>query len=205
MKLSKEYFDLKDSEATVYVNDGRTFLAGPDAGLYDIIMVDAYHDITIPFHMSTREFFSEVKEHLKPGGVILININMRSEKSSEIVDYLSQTLKTDMNCVYKCSVPYTTNTIVFSSDNPDCLNNFRANMAELDSESPLLPIAKNINENQQEVKDTEYVFTDDLAPVEVLGQKVLNDIVQDSLTYFKQELGTSDNGVLDIFKLISGS
>lgn len=205
VKLSKEFFDLKDSEATVYVNDGRTFLASPDAGVYDIIMVDAYHDITIPFHMSTKEFFAEVKQHLKPGGVIMININMRSENSSEIVDYLTQTLKTDMKSVYKCGVPNTTNTIVFSSDNPDCLNNFRTNMANLEPGSPLLPIAKNINDNQTEVKESKYVFTDDLAPVEVLGQKVLNDIVQDSLTYFKQELGSSENGVLDIFNLISGS
>jgi spermidine synthase len=205
VQLSREYFDLKEDEATVYVNDGRTFLAGREAGMYDIIMVDAYHDITIPFHMSTKEFFAEVKQHLNPGGVILININLRSEKSTEIVDYLTQTLKTNMNKVYKYNVPHTTNTIVFSSDNEACLQTYRANMSLLDSGSPLLPIAESVYNDQTEVTQTKFVFTDDLAPVEVLGQKVLNDVVQDSLAYFKEELGASENGILDIFNMISGS
>lgn len=203
VKLSKQYFELKDDEATVYVNDGRTFLASKDAGMYDVVMVDAYHDITIPFHMSTTEFFSEIKQHLNPEGVILININMRSEKSAEIVDYLTQTLKNNMRKVYKYNVQGSTNTIVFSSDNTDCLKNFADNTSRLDPKSPLLPIAKRILENQSEVTDNQYVFTDDLAPVEVLGQKVLNDIVLDSLTYFKQELGSSENGVLDVFNMIN--
>lgn len=198
VKLSKEYFELKDSEATVFVNDGRTFLASPDASQYDLVMVDAYHDITIPFHMSTTEFFSEIKNHLKPNGVIMININMRSENSTEIVDYLTQTLRNNMEKVYKVNVPGTTNTIVFSSDNKDCLDDFIDNISLLDSSSPLLSIAKYVYKNNVEVNETKYVFTDDLAPVEVLGQKVLNDIVEEALTYFKQELGKSGNGLRGI-------
>ena len=34
-----------------------------------VIMVDAYQDITIPFQMSSVEFFTMVKDHLKDGGV----------------------------------------------------------------------------------------------------------------------------------------
>lgn len=204
VKLSKEYFELSDEEADIYINDGRTFLASQDAGKYDIIMVDAYHDITIPFHMSTTEFFSEVKEHLKPNGVIMININMRSENSTEIVDYLTQTLKNNMNVVYKYNVPYTTNTIVFSSDNGHCIENYKNNMDQLDADDQLRHIAEDVYEDLCIVTDTKYVLTDDLAPVEMLGQKVLNDIVEDSLQYFKEELKNSGNSIKDIFKLISG-
>ena len=202
--LSKKYFELKDEEARVFVNDGRTFLSGKDAGKYDLVMVDAYHDITIPFHMSTTEFFSEIKQHLNPDGVIMININMRSEKSTEITDYLTQTLRNNMNRVYKYNVPDSSNTIVYSSDNGDCLKDFGENIASLEQESELLPVAKRVSAGLQEVSDTKYVFTDDIAPVEVLGQKVLNDIVSDSLLYFKRELGSSNGGIMDIFKLISG-
>ena len=35
-------------------------------------MVDAYQDITIPFQMSSVEFFTEVYEHLAPGGVMVV-------------------------------------------------------------------------------------------------------------------------------------
>ena len=202
--LSKKYFELKDEEAKVYVNDGRTFLAGKDAGKYDLVMVDAYHDITIPFHMSTTEFFSEIKQHLNPNGVIMININMRSEKSTEITDYLTQTLKNNMNKVYKYDVPDSSNTIVYSSDDENCLKGFGDNIAALKEDNELLPVAKRVSSGLKEVTDTKYVFTDDLAPVEVLGQKVLNDIVAESLVYFKKELGSSGGGIMDIFKLISG-
>jgi len=201
--LSKTYFELRDDEAKVYVNDGRTFLSSPDAGMYDIVMVDAYHDITIPFHMSTAEFFSEIKEHLKPGGIIVININMRSENSTEIVDYLAQTLKSNMKRVYTYNVPNTTNTIVYSSDNSYCLDAFRRNMEQLGENSLLLPLAENVLRDHAEVTSADCIFTDDLAPVEVLGQKVLNDIVQDSLEYFKNELKGSENGIFEVFNMIS--
>lgn len=202
VRLSKEHFELKDSEAKVFINDGRTFLSGSEAGMYDIVMVDAYHDITIPFHMSTVEFFSEIKQHLNPGGVVLININMRSENSTEIVDYLSQTLKSCMNKVYKYNVPATTNTIVFSTDSIDCLEYYERNISMLEPKSPLLSIARDVFGKQAEITECKLVFTDDLAPVEVLGQKVLNDIVNDSLDYFKLEVGASDKGLLDVFNMI---
>lgn len=203
VNLSRDYFQLTKDEAVVYINDGRTFLSSPQAGMYDIVMVDAYHDITIPFHMSTSEFFSEIKEHLNPDGVIMININMRSENSSEIVDYLTQTLKTTIGKVYKYNVPGTTNTMVFSSDNIDCMQDFESNIGQLDDQNPLLPLANRVLKNHTEVTDTEYVFTDDLAPVEKLGQKVLNDIVVESLDYYKQEWENTEGNILDVFNMIS--
>jgi len=201
--LSKKYFGLTDDEARIYINDGRTFLSSPEAGKYDIVMVDAYHDITIPFHMSTKEFFSQVKEHLKPEGIIMININMRSDKSTEVEDYLTQTLRSNMQKVYKFSVPNTTNVFVFSSDNTELLSDFSSNTGLLDEKSPVKTLAESIIDNCTEVTDSKYVFTDDLAPVEVLGQKVLNDIVSQELAYFRKELENSGSGILDVFNMIS--
>jgi spermidine synthase len=200
--LSKKYFQLTDEEATVYVNDGRTFLSSPQAGMYDIILCDAYHDITIPFHMATTEFFSEVKEHLKPNGILMVNINMRSEKNSEINDYLTNTLKSKMSRVYKYDIPGT-NIMCYASDDEGCLQNLKDNVSKLGEESPLTSLAERVINNCTEVTDAKYVLTDDLAPVEVLGQKLLNDVVQDSLDYFKQQLEGSENGVLEIFNMIS--
>ena len=46
-ELSREYFSLpEDVKVTTY--DGRAFLQAVDT-TYDVIMVDAYQDITIPF------------------------------------------------------------------------------------------------------------------------------------------------------------
>ena len=62
--LPLEYFYLpEDVEVTTY--DGRAFLNAVDEK-YDVIMVDAYQDITIPFQMSSVEFFTLAREHLAP-------------------------------------------------------------------------------------------------------------------------------------------
>ena len=60
-ELAGRYFDLPDAvQVTEY--DGRAFLQAVDTQ-YDVILVDAYQDITIPFQMSTVEFFTMVLQH----------------------------------------------------------------------------------------------------------------------------------------------
>ena len=76
--LSRKYFSLsEDVPVTTY--DGRAFLNASQKA-YDVIMVDAYQDITIPFQMSSKEFFELVKSHLKDDGVMVVNMNMRGMK-----------------------------------------------------------------------------------------------------------------------------
>lgn len=201
--LSRKYFDLSPQEADIFVNDGRTFLTGRDAKKYDLIMVDAYHDITIPFHMSTREFFAQVKEHLNPGGVLLMNINIRSNKANDIADYLTQTVKSEMKKVYRCSVQGSTNTIVFASDDEKCLDSYKANISRIAQDHPLAAIAGNVSGNLQEVRESKLVLTDEVAPVEIMGQKALDEIVSDSINYYKRMVNTSKNGVWDILNMLS--
>ena len=71
--------------------DGRAWLAASH-DKYDVIMVDAYQDITIPFQMSSTEFFTMVREHLNPGGVMVVNMNMISDGQGSINEALSDTI-----------------------------------------------------------------------------------------------------------------
>lgn len=82
--LSRKYFQLP-SDVNVTAYDGRTFLNALSSDRkYDVIMVDAYQDITIPFQMSTVEFFTLVKDHLREDGVMVVNMNMRGiDKKAE--------------------------------------------------------------------------------------------------------------------------
>ena len=41
---------------------------------YDVVVTDAYHDISVPYHMVTQEFAQAVKRKLTPEGLYLINI-----------------------------------------------------------------------------------------------------------------------------------
>jgi spermidine synthase len=202
--LSKKYFDLKDKEANIYVNDGRTFLMSRDAKKYDLIMVDAYHDITIPFHMSTKEFFSLVKEHLNPKGILLMNINMRSSKNTQINDYLTQTVKSCMNSVYSMNVKDTTNMLVFASDDKACKQNYLENIRNIDNQNQLYDISMYVKDNLKEVTESKCVLTDEVAPVEVMGQKVLDDIVSDSIAEVKSSMKSSGKGLKGLFEMIKG-
>lgn len=202
-ELSKEYFDVTDDEAKIYVNDGRTFLYSKDAKKYDVIMVDAYRDITIPFHMSTKEFFTEVKKHLNPGGVIVMNINMRSDKNTEINDYLCSTVKSVMKKVYKYDMKDSYNSIVFASDDENCKANFIDNASKIDASNLLKDTSSNVSQNLNEIAASKLVFTDELAPVEVLGEKVLDDIVSSEVFSFRQELKSSGKGLSGIIDLLS--
>ncbi len=202
VELSKKYFGVTEDEATVYETDGRTFLADKNCGKYDVIMVDAYHDITIPFHMTTKEFFTEVSEHLKPGGVIILNINMKSKGDNPINKYLSQTVKSVMNKVYTCDIPRTTNVLLYASNDANMLANFDSNINKFEAEYPLTGVSQYVSKNLVEVTENKLIFTDDLAPVEVLGQSLLNDIVKDELDGFKEMLNFKEKGIKGILDML---
>lgn len=89
-ELASEYFEFPE-EVPVITYDGRAYLNAIE-DTYDVIMVDAYQDITIPFQMSSREFFQLVEDHLNPGGVMVVNLNMRSDKAGNINAYLADTI-----------------------------------------------------------------------------------------------------------------
>lgn len=88
--IATDYFGLPGS-VTVAVEDGRAYLAASKEK-FDVIMVDAYQDITIPFQLSSVEFFNEVQAHLKPNGVMVVNLNMTSAEDGSINEYLCDTM-----------------------------------------------------------------------------------------------------------------
>ncbi len=200
--FSKKYFGLKNDEATIYETDGRTFLADKNCGMYDVIMVDAYHDITIPFHMATKEFFTEVSEHLKPGGVIILNINMKSKGDNPINQYLSQTVKSVMKQVYTCELKTSTNVLLFASNDSNMLSNFENNISKFDSSNPLKKVSQSVKENLVQITKSELIFTDDIAPVEVLGQRLLNETVKEEIDYYKDMVNFEEKGIKGLLELL---
>ena len=121
-ELSRQYFHLPDNvHVTTY--DGRAFLNATDKK-YNIIMVDAYQDITIPFQMSSVEFFTLVKEHLEDNGVMVVNMNMHSSEEGNINQYLADTISSVFSEIYTANVPYSTNRELFASNNVNLYKTF---------------------------------------------------------------------------------
>ena len=176
--LATEYFALPESvKVTKY--DGRAYLNAVDEK-YDIIMVDAYQDISIPFQMATVEFFNMVRDHLKDDGVMLVNMNMRSTEEGNINQYLSDTISSVFSQVYTVDVPYNTNRELFASNDPKVMEHFAANLSLY---SP-----------------GDRVMTDDKAPVELLSMRAIDELVAEELAYYQDILHEEGiKGLMDRF------
>ncbi len=57
----------------VHTADARPFLRRTEER-YDLVFVDAYRPPYVPFYLATREFFSLVRERLRPGGIVALNV-----------------------------------------------------------------------------------------------------------------------------------
>jgi spermidine synthase len=75
IELSRKYFGVKDEpNFTILNEDGRQFLTR-SSERYDIILLDAFHGPSVPFHLLTKEFYRLVAAHLNEGGVVLQNLD----------------------------------------------------------------------------------------------------------------------------------
>ena len=193
--LANEYFDLPEGvKVTTY--DGRAYLQAVDLK-YDVIMVDAYQDITIPFQMSTVEFFGMVEDHLKENGVMVVNMNMHSEKEGNINQYLADTISNQFENVYTVDVAGSTNRILFAANGMDGQDELSKNL-KLIKDDRLRDLLVFIDNSMFRYEKGDYLLTDDKAAVEVLGMQVIDELILDQLGYYKnlfKEEGLS--GIID--------
>lgn len=195
--LAGTYFDLsEDIPVTTY--DGRAYLQAVDK-TYDVIMVDAYQDITIPFQMSSVEFFSEVKAHLKPNGVMVVNMNMKSDGEESINAYLSDTIASVFSEVYTTDVKNNTNRELFASDNPQMLELMAEGVA-VEADKELAAMMGTVQEAMTAYEPGNLILTDDQAPVEVLGMRVIDEIIRDEIGYYKDLF--KEDGIQGIFQAL---
>ena len=191
--LAHKYFDL-DDDIKVTTYDGRAFLnslkganrkSSDSAVKYDVIMVDAYQDITIPFQMSTVEFFTLVKNSLAPDGVMVVNMNMHSDKKGSINECLCDTIASVFSNVYTVKVDGTTNRELFASDLSGMPYRLYSASQKLE-DNDLKALMEDIYMRMERYEGGENILTDDKAPVELLGMQVIDDLISEELTYYKK-------------------
>ena len=195
--LAGKYFDLSE-EIPVTTYDGRAYLQAAQ-GTYDVIMVDAYQDITIPFQMSSTEFFTLVRDHLNEGGVMVVNMNMRSEAPGNINEYLSDTIAGIFPYVYTVDVPGNTNRELFAATDPQAITRLRESAERIEQED-LGQLMQAVGQSLVQYEGGDRILTDDKAPVELLGMSAIDGLITGEVGYyrelFKQEGIT---GILDEF------
>lgn len=180
--LAWEYFALpEDIKVTTY--DGRAYLNAIDE-TYDVIMVDAYQDITIPFQMSSIEFFTLVKAHLAEDGVMVVNMNMHTDKEGNINQQLSDTIASVFESVYTVEVSGSTNRELFAAVDPSVIEGLKEEALRLEN-AELRDMMVWTAERLDVYEKGAYLLTDDKAAVELLGMQVIDELIQDELGYYK--------------------
>jgi len=86
----------------VYVKDARMFLRGATA-TYDVIWLDVFARHLIPFHLTTQEFFQELRAHLNPDGVLAVNLASSGEGPDQL---RAQSVVATMKTVFPAILSY---------------------------------------------------------------------------------------------------
>lgn len=74
VRMAEMYFSYHaPPQHHVHVKDARAFLQATDR-TYDVIWVDAFARHMVPFHLTTVEFFAELRTHLAPNGIVAVNL-----------------------------------------------------------------------------------------------------------------------------------
>ncbi len=92
VEVGKKWFDDDDPRITPIVMDGRIFLQSTDK-TYDLVMMDAYRQPYIPFHLVTVEFFEEVRDHMNDDAVLAVNVAGVRGVSRDLAAMIYATMK----------------------------------------------------------------------------------------------------------------
>ncbi len=173
IEVGRRYFDMNAPNLNAIAQDGRYYVT-TTSKKYDLIGIDAYRQPYIPFHLTTKQFFQQVRDHLTPGGVAVINAG-RTETDYRLVDVIGSTMKAVFPNVYVIDLPSPQiNSIVVGTNQPSQLANFAANAATLTNPTLRQVASTGLTQGRvREVPPGGAVFTDDWAPVE----KVIDEII----------------------------
>lgn len=191
--LSYKYFKM-NKDVNVVCDDGRNFIAR-DKKTYDIILVDAYSSISAPFHMTTTEFFTLCKDHLNDDGVMMMNVNMRSNNKGSINDALCDTAYGVFGNLIECNSSSGMEVFASKNNEVDLIEKIKDVHV---SDTNLQFTFNNLKYNLKKHVDTGIRLYDDTADVEIRSIKTLDFIVQEELVEIKQLI--KEEGIWSLIK-----
>lgn len=161
--IGRRYFGLSGPNLHTYTADARPWLTASHAH-YDMILLDAYRQPYIPFYLLTHEFFTDVRRHLTPDGVLIVNVG-HLPNSEALEKVVSATVHSAFPVVVR-DVVSADNTLVVASRRALSARLMLAAHARVpaDLQGLLALVAGRLGPALRGGQ----VYTDDLAPVEWL-------------------------------------
>jgi spermidine synthase len=152
----------------VVTADARAYLRGTRKR-YDLIAIDVYRQPYIPFQVTTREFFSEVRSHLTPGGCVALNV-ARTPRDRGLLDAIAATVRSELGQAWDWDA-LQFNSLLFACTRPMTHGELVRRVGAVPAQArSLVPLFR------REVVETGFhgtVLTDDRAPVEWLSDRAI--------------------------------
>jgi spermidine synthase len=152
----------------VYTADGRPFLERTRKR-YDLIVVDAYRQPYVPFYLTTREFFELARRHLRPGGILALNV-AKVPGDDRLTRAIDTTLLAAFPQVWRWPA-LRFNDLVMSLDRPVPRSILVRRAAKV--RGRLLLLLPTLRRSLVRARPAGRALTDDRAPVEWLTDRML--------------------------------
>lgn len=111
-------------------------------------------------------------------------MNMRGGGEGNINQYLADTIASVFDSVYTVDVGGTTNRELFAMDHGDALERLAGHSASL-ADGSLSAMMERVQKDLTAYEAGDYIMTDDKAPVELLGMRVIDELIRDEVAYYK--------------------
>jgi len=183
IKVGQKYFEMTGDNLNPIAQDGRWGLAHSGKN-YSIISIDAYRPPYIPWHLTTKEFFTIVYDHLDSRGALVINVG-RTPEDEKLLSGLTATIQSVFPSVYVMDVPGTYNSIIYATVQATDTRYLEENLALLldtdSADSTLVSAMRIALANLRQLPEGGQIFTDNKAPIEwITNQMVLNNVLSRS-------------------------
>jgi spermidine synthase len=168
-EVARRFFGAADNpRLRLIAADGRPYLERTKR-LYDLIVVDAYRQPYVPFYLATSEFFRLVREHLRPGGAIALNV-AATPTDRKLAEAIGTTLLTAFPQAWRWRA-LRFNDVVFALREPVTRAELERRAARAHGKvGLLLPLFRS---RLEPVRAEGKPLTDDRAPVEWLTDRMI--------------------------------
>lgn len=175
VEASRQYLGMTMPNLNVIIQDGRYAFNRMDKR-YSVVGIDAYRVPYVPWHLTTVEFFKEIRAKLTDDGVVVINVG-RTPTDRRLVDAMANTMLHVFPTVHAMDVPNSLNTILVATRQPTEAANLSENLALLNQEAyPVLGLALELAiQTTVPLTPSNVLFTDDHAPVEQIVDSMVID------------------------------
>ena len=160
-EIAHKHFDLPySSRLKTYSQDGRYYVQHTKS-TYDVIYLDAFNDLrSIPFQLTTQEFFEEIESVLNPEGAVIINaLSSLAKDKTDMIDALVNTVKT--------AFPY----VKVLRVEPDMPKEALQSLCVVAMKKPIELTSQQIENQEINLSGKSMILSDDYAPIERLVQE----------------------------------